>query len=198
MPEPIPQHLSSARQDLQRFRQPPGFRGRHAAIVQLWWIVEATLFRWSPQVAYGWRRWLLRLFGARIGLNALIRPSARFTYPWKVSIGDYCWVGEDVVFYSLGEIQIGDNSVISQRSYLCAGSHDTQRVTFDIFSKPIRIGSGCWLAADVYVAPGISIADGAVVGARSSVFSDLPADMICYGTPARPVRPRASAAPEGT
>src|SRR5690606_37453676 len=69
-------------QDLARFRLPPGFRGRSALVVQLWWLVQATLFRLSPQVCYGWRRWLLRLFGARIGQGVLVRPSARITYPW--------------------------------------------------------------------------------------------------------------------
>jgi putative colanic acid biosynthesis acetyltransferase WcaF len=177
-------------QDLGRFRTPTGFRGRSAAVVQLWWFVESCLFRPSPQICFAWRRWLLRLFGARIGRRVLIRPSVRTTYPWKVSIGDYSWVGEDVVLYSLGEIRIGSHSVISQRSYLCTGSHDPGRATFDIFALPITIGSRCWLAADVFVAPGVTIADAAVVGARSTVFHDLPPAMICHGNPARPTRRR--------
>jgi putative colanic acid biosynthesis acetyltransferase WcaF len=187
-------------QDLTKFHLPEYFRGRNSAMVQLWWILEASLFRKSPQVFYAWRRWLLRLFGARIGRGVLIRPSAQITYPWKVSIGDHSWIGDDVVLYSLGEIHIGTHSVISQRSYLCTGSHDRESVAFDIVASPISIGSQCWLAADVFVAPGVSIGDAAVVGARSSVFHDLPKAMICYGNPARPVRRRgesAGAAPAG-
>lgn len=180
-------------QDLSRFRVPERFRGRSAAFVQLWWLVEATLFRHSPQIFYGWRRFLLRIFGARIGRGVLIRPSAEITYPWKVSVGDYSWIGDRAVLYSLAEIHIGAHSVVSQDCYLCAGSHDPESVAFDIFAVPIHIGSQCWLASDVFVAPGISISDAAVVGARSSVFHDLPEAMICYGSPARPVRQRGAA-----
>jgi putative colanic acid biosynthesis acetyltransferase WcaF len=177
-------------QDLARFRLPDRFRGRSALTVQLWWIVEATLFRHSPQILYGWRRWLLRLFGAQIGRGVLIRPSVRITYPWKVTIGDHSWIGDEAVLYSLAEIHVGANSVVSQRSYLCTGSHDPESPAFDIFAVPIYIGSQCWIASDVFVAPGVSIRDAAVVGARSTVLHDLPEAMICHGTPARPVRRR--------
>jgi putative colanic acid biosynthesis acetyltransferase WcaF len=177
-------------QDLARFRVPDGFRGRSALAVQLWWLVQATLFRLSPQVAYGWRRWLLRLFGARVGQGVLLRPSVRITYPWKVTLGARAWVGDDVVLYSLDSISIGDDAVVSQRSYLCAGTHDHEQADFPLFGRPIAVGNESWLATDVFVAPGVTIGNGAVVGARSSVFSDLPEMMVCFGTPAQPVRPR--------
>jgi putative colanic acid biosynthesis acetyltransferase WcaF len=191
-----PQATNDVYQDLSRFRLPHNFRGRSPMVVQLWWLVEATAFRWSPQVAYGWRRFLLRLFGAQVGRGVLVRPSVRTTYPWKVSIGDHAWVGDDVELYSLGEIVIGSHSVISQRSYICTGTHDTNRISFDISAHPIRIGSQCWLATDVFVAPGVSIGDGAVVGARSCVLTDLPPAMICYGSPARAIKPRTAGGAE--
>jgi len=177
-------------QDLSTFKLPPGFRGRSAVMVQLWWIVQATLFRWSPQGFYGWRRFLLRLFSAKVGKSVIIRPSVGITYPWKVTIGDYSWIGDDVVLYSLGEIDIGANAVISQRSYLCAGGHDFKKVTFDICAKSIHVGDEAWVATDVFIAPGVQIGKGAVVGARSSVFSDMPDGMVCMGSPAKPVKPR--------
>jgi putative colanic acid biosynthesis acetyltransferase WcaF len=180
----------SAYQDLSRFHVPAGFRGRNPFVVQLWWFVQATLFRRSPQVFYGWRRFLLRLFGAHVGRAVLVRPSAEFTYPWKVWIGDHAWIGDDAKLYSLANIRIGPHSVISQHAYLCAGSHDPASITFDILAMPISIGAQCWIASDVFVAPGVTIGDGAVVGARSSVFHDLPKGMICYGSPALPVRKR--------
>jgi putative colanic acid biosynthesis acetyltransferase WcaF len=99
-------------QKLSQFKLPKDFRGKPGWYVQLWWIVQDTLFRWSPQFMYGWRRLLLRLFGAKVGKNVIIRPTAKITYPWKVKIGDYSWIGDDVVLYSLGEIVIGDNVVI--------------------------------------------------------------------------------------
>lgn len=178
-------------QDLTRFRVPPAFRGRSALVVQLWWLVQALLFRPSPQIFFGWRRFLLRLFGARIGRGVLIRSSAEFTYPWKISIGDFSWIGDGAILYSLAEISIGAHSVVSQYCYLCAGSHDPLTPSFDLVGKPIAIGSECWLATDVFVAPGISIGDATIVGARSTVLHDLPPAMICYGYPARPARPRA-------
>jgi putative colanic acid biosynthesis acetyltransferase WcaF len=162
----------------------------HAGAVQLWWLVQATAFAWSPQFMYGWRRWLLRLFGAQIGSAVLIRPSVQVTYPWKLSIGDWSWIGDDAVLYCLGDISIGDNVVISQRSYICTGSHDYSLPAFNIYSKPIQIESEVWIATDVYVAPGVRIGQGSVVGARSSVFNDLPPMAICYGSPAKPVRLR--------
>jgi putative colanic acid biosynthesis acetyltransferase WcaF len=177
-------------QDLKRFGLPPGFRGRSVLSVQLWWLVQATLFRWSPQFAYGFRSRLLRAFGARVGHGVVIRPSVTVTYPWKVSIGDYAWVGDDVVIYSLGNINIGANAVVSQRSYLCAGDHDYTQVDFPIRARQIDIGAQAWLAADVFVAPGVTIGEGAVIGARSSVLKDMPAGMVCFGYPCVPVKKR--------
>jgi putative colanic acid biosynthesis acetyltransferase WcaF len=177
-------------QTLNKFKLPLHFRGKSGLIVQLWWLVQSSLFSCSPQFAYKWRAYLLRLFGAKIGINTVIRPSVRITYPWKVRIGDNAWIGDNAELYSLGEIIIGDNAVISQKSYLCAGSHDYRSESFDIFAKSIVIEDEVWLATDVFVAPGVTIGKGAVIGARSSVFSDMPAGMICLGSPAKPVKPR--------
>lgn len=177
-------------QDLSRFRMPPGFRGRGLIVVQLWRIVQATLFAWSPWSANAWRCWLLRAFGAEVGQGVVIRPSAKVTYPWQVSIGDHAWIGEEATLYSFADITIGAHAVVSQRCYLCAGGHDYSDPTFAIFGKPIAIGPEAWVAADVFVAPGVVIGRGAVIGARSSVFSDLPEGMICLGSPAKPVKPR--------
>jgi putative colanic acid biosynthesis acetyltransferase WcaF len=104
-------------QDLSRFRMPAGFRGRSAVLVQLWWIVQDTAFRMSPQICYGWRNFLLRLFGAKIGKKVQIRPTTRVTYPWKLTIGDYVWVGDDCVFYDLGEIVLGSHVAIAHDVY---------------------------------------------------------------------------------
>jgi len=177
-------------QKLESFRLPPNFRGRSAAIVQLWWLVSSSLFSYSPQFMYGWRRWLLRLFGAKVGKGVLVRPSVKVTYPWKLSIGNFAWIGDEVVLYSLGEIEIGDSSVVSQRSYLCAASHDYSKPDFPIYDRKICIGAQAWLATDVFVAPGVTIGEGAVVGARSSVFHDLPPMTVCMGSPAKPIKPR--------
>lgn len=177
-------------QNLKEFKLPQSFRGRPSWYVQLWWIVEALFFRTSPQFMYGWRRFLLRLFGAKIGKNVIIRPSVHTQFPWKVKIGDYSWIGDNVVLYSLGSIDIGNNVVISQNSYLCAGSHDYRNVNFPISNVSVLIKDECWLATDVYVAPGVTIGEGVVVGARSSVFKSLPSGKVCFGTPAKPIKDR--------
>ena len=177
-------------QHLNKFTLPENFRGRSGVIVQLWWIVQALLFHTSPQFMYGWRRFLLRAFGAQVGKNVIIRPSVTVTYPWKVSIGDHSWLGDNVELYSLGEIEIGSNVVISQKSYLCAASHDYDKEDFPIWAKKITIEDECWLATDVYVAPGVTIGKGTVVGARSSVFKDLPGGKVCVGSPAVPIKER--------
>lgn len=184
-------------QDLSAFRLPAQFRGKPAWFVQAWWLTQATLFGLSPQFLYGWRRFLLRLFGARIGNGVLIRPSAKITYPWKVSIGDYSWVGDDAVLYSLGEIVIGAHAVISQRSYVCTGTHDCAVPSFDIVARKIVIEDEAWIAADVFVGPGVTIGRGTVVGARSSVWKELPPMVVAMGTPAKPVRKRKSAEDPG-
>jgi len=156
----------------------------------LWWLVQATIFRWSPQFLYSWRRWLLRLFGAKVGEGVLVRPSVEVTYPWKVSIGNHSWIGDHVTLYSLGPIDIGNDAVISQKSYICTGSHDFRSPSFEIFAEPVVIESKVWIASDVFVAPGARIGEGTVVSARSSVFGDLPGNMICRGNPAVPVKKR--------
>jgi len=184
------QGTPEAIQDLSAFRLPKGFRGRSLFFVQLWWIVQATVFRWSPLFAFGFRRWLLRRFGAEIGKNVLVPPSATVIYPWRLSIGDNSWIGEGVVLYTVAEIQIGENAVVSQCSYLCTGSHDYSLPSFPTFARKISIESEAWLGAGVFVAPGVTVGQGAVIGARSSVFADMPARMVCFGHPCRPVKER--------
>ena len=144
-------------QELNTFKLPKKFRGKNAFIVQLWWLVQSFLFRTSPQFLYGWRKFLLRLFGAKIGKKVIIRPSVKITYPWKLTIGDYSWIGDDVDLYTLGEIDIGNNVVISQRSYLCTASHNYKKKNFPIYQKPIKICDEVWIATDVFIAPGITI-----------------------------------------
>jgi putative colanic acid biosynthesis acetyltransferase WcaF len=177
-------------QHLKTFQLPKGFRGRSGIFVQCWWLIQTIFFKTSPQCMYAWRRFLLRCFGANIGKKVKIRPSVHVQFPWKVSIGDYSWIGDNVVLYSLGEITIGKDVVISQKSYLCTGSHNYADRNFSIFSLPIIIEDSCWLATDVFVSPGITIRNGTVVGARSSVFHSLPAGKICFGTPAVVIKNR--------
>ncbi|MEY9463595.1 putative colanic acid biosynthesis acetyltransferase WcaF [Bradyrhizobium ottawaense] len=177
-------------QDLSRSKAPPGFRGRSGLTVLLWQTVQQTLFAWSPQPAYAWRRWLLRLFGAQVGKGVLVRPTARITYPWKVRLGTHCWIGDNAELYSLGPITVEDNAVVSQRSYLCAATHDYTEVTFPLVAKRITVEREAWIAADCFIAPGVTIGAASIIGARSTVLSSVPPASIYAGSPAEFKRAR--------
>ena len=170
-------------QQLNNFKLPIKFRGKSFWYVQLWWSTQSILFKLSPQFMYPWRRTLLRLFGAKIGKNVIIRPSAHIQFPWKLKIGNDSWIGDEVVLYNLGNITIGSNAVISQRSYLCSGSHDYTNLEFQISNAPIIIEDEAWLATDVFIGPGVTIGRGAVIGARSSVFKSLEGGKVYAGSP---------------
>lgn len=176
--------------DLRQYNQDWFDRGRPGWFILFWWLVQAIVFPLTPHPFNAIRCTLLRLFGGQIGKGVLIRPTARFTYPWKIEIGDYSWIGDDVVLYSLDYIRIGQHCVISQNSYLCTGSHDARDRTFNLMTTPIVIGNGVWIAANCFVGPGVQIGANAVIGARSSVFSDIPAQQVSWGTPCRPRYPR--------
>ena len=151
-------------QDLSKFIVPKEFRGRSIWIVQLWWFIQATLFRLSPQIFYEWRNFLLRIFGAQIGKGVKIRSTALITYPWHLNIGDNCWIGDQCTIYNLGKITLGNNVALAHHVYLCTGMHDYRDINFQIYSLEINIMDEVWLPNDVFVAPGVTIGKGAVVG----------------------------------
>ena len=182
--------MSPKYQDLSKFEMPINFRGRPSWHVQLWWAVQKLLFHPSPQVMYSWRNFLLRCFGAQIGKGVIIRPSASIVYPWKLKVGDYSWIGDDVVLYTLGEIDIGSHSVVSQKSYVCAGSHKIGSLSFQITNDRIVIEDECWIASDVFICPGVRVGYATIVAARSTVTKDLPRETIAMGSPARVVGTR--------
>lgn len=157
---------------------------------QLWYVVEATLFRFSPRPCYRWRNWLLRRFGARVAPSARIRPTVTVEVPWNLTVGPHTVIGDGAILYCLGPVTIGARVTVSQYAHLCAGSHDHTRADLPLLRPPICIGDDVWVATDVFVGPGTTIGTGTVVGARSSVFGDLPAWAVCVGSPARPVKPR--------
>jgi putative colanic acid biosynthesis acetyltransferase WcaF len=155
-----------------------------------WAFVEATLFRLSFHNWYPWRAWLLRRFGGTVGRNVRIRRSVRIEIPWNVSLGDQVIVGDSVILYALGPITVGPRTLISQYAHLCAGSHDYTIPQYPLLRPPITIGSDAWIATDAFVGPGVTIGDRAIVGARSSVFKDVPANTIVGGNPAKAIKER--------
>ncbi len=170
-------------------RDSPHGLGNRAARA-MWSIVYVVLFRPSPRNLHRWRNLLLRGFGARLHPTARVYPRARCWAPWNLTMDENSCIGDDVDIYAVAPITIGADSTVSQYGYLCAATHDHEDAEHPLVPRPITIGRRCWLAADVFVGPGVTIGDGTVVGARSSVFKDLPEWVVATGTPARPTGPR--------
>jgi putative colanic acid biosynthesis acetyltransferase WcaF len=156
----------------------------------LWAMVQATLFRCSPSNLFAWRALLLRLFGAKLGSHVQIRPTVRIIMPWHLEIDEHTAIGDFVILYSLGKIKIGKYVTISQYAHLCTGSHDTRTRAMTLTTAPITLGDDVWIATDAYVGPGVTVGDRTVVGARASVYSDLPSDVIVGGNPAKIIKAR--------
>ena len=158
----------------------------------LWAMVQATVFRWSPRPMHSFRARLLRLFGADIPAPAqvVIFPTARVMFPWKLSLAPRSMVGPGVNLYNLASITLQRGANISQYSHLCAGTHDYTRWSMPLVARPIVVGENAWLGTDVFVGPGVTVGELCVVGARSVVVKDLPANTICAGNPCRPLKER--------
>jgi len=138
------------------------------------------------------RAFLLRLFGANIPVpsQVVVFPSARITFPWKLTLLPRSMVGPRVILYNLAPIKIERGANISQGCHLCAGSHDFELWEMPLVAKPIVIGPNAWLGTEVFVGPGVTVGELCVVGARSVAVRDLPARTICVGSPCRPIKPR--------
>lgn len=159
----------------------------------LWTMVYVLLYRPTPRLFYGWRRLLLRLFGARIGAGAHPYPRARIWAPWNLVMGPVSSLADDVDCYNVARVTLGAYVTISQYSYLCTASHDPDLPGVPLVAAPITIDHHSWVGADVFVAPGVTIAAGAVVGARSTVLRSIGEAEIVGGSPARLIRYRADA-----
>ena len=153
-------------------------------------MVWLIFFRPTPKVCHAWRRFLLRAFGAKIGRGVHVHSSARIWAPWNLEMGDYSCLSFDVDCYSVAAIRIGSHVTISQYSFLCTASHDFEQPNMPLITAPIAIGEGAWIAADVFIAPGVTIGEGAVVGARSSVFNYVQPRVVVAGNPARLLKHR--------
>ena len=156
----------------------------------IWNVVWLIFFRPSPKPLHGWRRFLLRIFGAKIGKDVHPYPSAKIWAPWNLEMDEGSCLADHTDCYCVSKIKIGKRSTVSQYSYLCGATHDYEHPLLPLVSAPIIIGDQVWITADVFVAPGVTIGDGAVVGARSSVFSDVEPWSVVAGNPAKFIKRR--------
>ena len=133
---------------------------------------------------------LLRMLGARIGRDVQIHPGVQIFLPSQLEIGDTSAVGDGAILYNLGPLSIGVGVTISQRAHLCGGSHDHRDPTLPLQRVPVHIGDQAWICAEAFVGPGVTVGEGAVVGARAVAVRDVPAWAIVVGNPARVVGQR--------
>jgi putative colanic acid biosynthesis acetyltransferase WcaF len=151
--------------DLSKFDNRGFSRGAPAWKEVAWWVVRSLVFApWFP-VPSGLKVAVLRVFGARLGQGVVIRSRVNITFPWRFECGDYVWIGDEVLILSLERVKIGSHVCISQRAFLCTGSHDFNKPTFDLITRPIEIGDGCWIAAQAFVPPGAVLPPGSLVKA---------------------------------
>jgi putative colanic acid biosynthesis acetyltransferase WcaF len=157
---------------------------------RLLWVLVRPLFYLSPRILWGWRCWMLRFFGAKIGDHVQIDPSARVFIPWNLTVGDWSAIGFDACLYNLGPMVIGERVTISQRAHLCGGTHDYTSASMPLVKAPITIGDDVWICADAFVGPGVTIGKQTVLGARSVAVKDLAEGIVAVGHPAGEVGKR--------
>jgi putative colanic acid biosynthesis acetyltransferase WcaF len=163
-------------------------RNRFGRVV--WSVVWLLLYRPSPRLFHFWRRFLLRLFGARVGKGVHPYPSARIWAPWNLELEDYSCLAWQVDCYCVASIRIGYRATVSQYTHLCAAGHDIDHPDMPLLALPICIGPDAWVGAGAFIGPGVTIGEGAVVGARSSVFRQVEPWTVVAGNPARFLRER--------
>lgn len=176
--------------DLSKFNNEAFDRGASALKELFWRILQQFFFHAEWFKGYALKRHMLKSLGAELDADVVFKPKAKVTFPWKLSVGKNSWIGEEVWLLNLDRITIGSNVCISQRAFLCTGSHDWSKESFDLITKPIVIKDGVWICADVFIGPGVTVGENAVVTAGSVVGKDLPANMICSGDPCVAVKKR--------
>jgi putative colanic acid biosynthesis acetyltransferase WcaF len=163
---------------------------RTELVKRVLWVGGRMFFRFSPRPLFGWRRWLLRCFGAEVGAQVQIHNSANIYFPWNFAIGGWSAVGEDVLIYNLGPVTLGKKVTISHRVHLCAGTHDYSQPDIPLLKPPIMVNDQAWICADAFVGPDVTVGEGAVVGARAVVVKDVAPWTVVAGNPAKFIKRR--------
>lgn len=166
------------------------FSFRNRVSRALWGLACLLFFRYTPRPLHGWRAFVLRCFGAKLGQGCHIYSRARIWAPWNLNCADQAAIADDAIIYNQARVTLGYRSVVSQGAHLCTGTHNYQSPVFELIAKPISVGDHAWVCAEAFVHPGVTIAEGAVIGARSVVTKDMPAWMVCAGHPCAPMKPR--------
>jgi putative colanic acid biosynthesis acetyltransferase WcaF len=168
----------------------PSFSLGHRLYRALWALSWFTLAAWTPPPLHAWRRLLLRVFGAKLASGARVYASARVWYPPNLTMDAFACLGPRVICYCMAPIRLGEYAIASQGSHLCAGTHDIRDPHFQLIARPIAIGARAWIAAEAFVGPGVTVGDGAVLGARAVAMRDLDPWTLYGGHPAQSLGPR--------
>ncbi|HET9577665.1 MAG TPA: WcaF family extracellular polysaccharide biosynthesis acetyltransferase [Burkholderiaceae bacterium] len=153
-------------------------RGR-PSVVELLWLITATI-AFARAVPFNFLRVAaLRVFGASLGRAVVVKPGVRVKFPWRLRVGDHSWIGEDAWIDNLDDVVIGSNTCISQGAYLCTGNHDWKAETFDLMTAPITVGDGVWIAAKAMIAPGVVIGNDSIVTLGCVLTRSVPARSFC-------------------
>lgn len=174
----------------------PSFSLANRLMRLVWMAGWLLLARWTPPLLHRWRAIVLKLFGAKLGRNCRVHASVKIWHPRNLELGDNVLIGPGTIIYNQGRITIGTDCVISQRAHLCASTHDPSDPHFQLLLRPITLAQKCWIATEAFVGPGVTIGEGAVIGARAALFEDAEEWMIYRGNPATRLKPRAMRAGE--
>jgi putative colanic acid biosynthesis acetyltransferase WcaF len=169
---------------------------RKELFLRVLWVPGSWLFRLIPKPLHELRCLLIRLYGAKVGRNVHLYPSARITYPWLLEIGDDTAIGDGAYLYNLQRLRIGRQVTISQRAHLCGGTHDYRSPQMPLIRATITIEDQAWVCAEAFIGPFVTVGEGAVIGARAVVLRDLGAWDIVTGNPARKVKTRTLHSPK--
>jgi putative colanic acid biosynthesis acetyltransferase WcaF len=165
-------------------------RGRPTWFFALWYLVKCLFFLSSVPWPSRFKAFLLRRFGARLGRGIHLKPRINIYFPWRLSVGDYTWLGEEACIINFAPVIIGAHCCLSQRSTLCSGNHDYRSANMRYRHAPIILRDGVWIGAGAFVGPGVTVGTDAVVTAMSSVNSSLEGGIVYSGQPCKPVRRR--------
>jgi putative colanic acid biosynthesis acetyltransferase WcaF len=181
--------MTRIRNDL--FAPGKGFsRGRSMPVEAVWYLLKCFLFLTPLPFPSRLKCAVLRGFGATVGSGVVIKPRVNIHFPWKLSVGDHTWIGEEVFILNLEPVKIGAHCCLSQRAFLCTGNHDYRRADFAYRSQPITVEDGAWVGAQSFIAPGVTIGSEAVITAGSVVTRDQPPGKVCAGNPCVPLKNR--------